>query len=119
MGPTAVVLVKGPPVAAPGTRAAVQALTARLETAAAGDRRGQRLHQPGRRALRSRDGHASVIVVSVRKNASMMAQMMAVDRAALGRPRRRAGRDGAGRRGPGGEPGRDGRPRRTTCSAVR
>jgi len=31
MGPTAVVLVKGPPVAAPGTRAAVLALTARLE----------------------------------------------------------------------------------------
>ena len=48
MGPTAVVLVKGPPVAAPGTRAAVLALTARLEKAAGGDRRGQRLHQPGR-----------------------------------------------------------------------
>ena len=31
MGPTAVVLVKGPPVTAPGTRAAVIALTARLE----------------------------------------------------------------------------------------
>ncbi len=31
MGPTAVVLVKGPPVAAPATRAAVLALTARLE----------------------------------------------------------------------------------------
>ena len=30
-GPTAVVLVKGPPVASPGTRAAVIALTARLD----------------------------------------------------------------------------------------
>ena len=33
---------------------------------------------PAGRALRSPDGHASVIVVSVRKNASMMAQMMVV-----------------------------------------
>ena len=31
MGPTAVVLVKGPPVDAPGTRAAVQTLTAKLD----------------------------------------------------------------------------------------
>ena len=31
MGPTAIVLVKGPPVDAPRTRAAVQALTAKLE----------------------------------------------------------------------------------------
>ena len=58
MGPTAVVLVKGPPVEAPGTRAAVLALTARLEkvpdvTGAANAYTG-----PAGRALRSPDGTA-------------------------------------------------------------
>jgi RND superfamily putative drug exporter len=73
-GPTAVVLVKGPPVAAPGTRAAVEALTARLEklpdvTGAVNAYTG-----PAGRALRSPGGHASVIVVSVRKNTPEKAQ---------------------------------------------
>src|SRR5690349_15552263 len=68
MGPTAVVVVKGPLVTAPSTRAAVEALTARLEkvpdvTGAINTYTG--LAGP---ALWSADGHASVIVVSVRKN---------------------------------------------------
>ena len=78
MGPTAVVLVKGPPVAAPATRAAVQALTARLETVPLVTGAVNAYTSPGVRALRSPGGHASVIVVSVRKNASHMSQMMVV-----------------------------------------
>ena len=78
MGPTAVVLVKGPPVAAPGTRAAVLALSARLEKVPLVTGAVNAYTSPAGRALRSPDGHASVIVVSVRKNASMMEQMMAV-----------------------------------------
>ena len=78
MGPTAVVLVKGPPVAAPGTRAAVLALTARLEKVPLVTGAVNAYTSPAGRALRSPDGHASVIVVSVRKNASMMEQMMVV-----------------------------------------
>jgi RND superfamily putative drug exporter len=74
MGPTAVVLVKGPPTAAPGTRAAVLALTARLEKVPDVTGAVNAYAGPAGRALRSADGHASVIVVSVRKNASMMAQ---------------------------------------------
>jgi putative drug exporter of the RND superfamily len=78
MGPTAVVVVKGPLVTAPSTRAAVEALTARLEkvpdvTGAINTYTG--LAGP---ALWSADGHASVIVVSVRKNIPMMAQMTVV-----------------------------------------
>jgi RND superfamily putative drug exporter len=78
MGPTALVLVKGPPTDAPGTRAAVLALTARLDrlpnvTGAISAYTG-----PAGRALRSPGGHASVIVVSVAKSASMKAQMNAV-----------------------------------------
>jgi putative drug exporter of the RND superfamily len=78
MGPTAVVLVKGPPVAAPSTRAAVLALTARLEKVPLVTGAVNAYTSPADGALRSPDGHASVIVVSVRKNASMMDQMMAV-----------------------------------------
>ena len=78
MGPTAVVLVKGPPVAAPATRAAVQALTTRLEKVPLVTGAVNAYTSPGDRALRSPGGHASVIVVSVRKNASHMTQMMAV-----------------------------------------
>ena len=66
MGPTAVVLVKGPPVAAPGTRAAVLALTARLEKVPDVTGTVNAYTGPAGRALRSPDGHASVIVVSVR-----------------------------------------------------
>ena len=74
MGPTAVVLVKGPPVTAPGTRAAVIALTARLEKVPLVTGAVNAYTSPADRALRSPDGHASAIVVSVRKNAPDMAQ---------------------------------------------
>jgi RND superfamily putative drug exporter len=74
MGPTAVVLVKGPPAEAPGTRAAVLALTARLEKVPDVTGAVNAYTGPAGRALRSPGGHASVIVVSVRKNAPMMAQ---------------------------------------------
>jgi putative drug exporter of the RND superfamily len=77
MGPTAVVLVKGPPVNAPATRAAVQALTAKLERApnVTGAVNAYTSRDP---QLRARDGHASLIVVSLAKSADMMAQTMAV-----------------------------------------
>src|SRR5262249_32433195 len=75
MGPTAVVLVKGPPVAAPGTRAAVIALTARLEKVPLVTGAINAYTSPADRALASPDGHASVIVVEVSKNSSMMSQM--------------------------------------------
>jgi RND superfamily putative drug exporter len=78
MGPTAVVLVKGPPVAAPSTRAAVLALTARLDRLPNVTGAINAYTSPADQALRSSDGHASVIVVSVRKNTSMQAQMNVV-----------------------------------------
>ena len=78
MGPTAVVLVEGPPVAAPGTRAAVLALTAQLAKVPLVTGAVNAYTSPADAALRSPDGHASVIVVSVRKNASMNAQMTVV-----------------------------------------
>jgi RND superfamily putative drug exporter len=78
MGPTAVVLVKGPPTAAPGTRAAVLALTTRLEKVPNVTGAINAYASPADSALRSPDGHASVIVVSVRKNIPMMQQMMVV-----------------------------------------
>ena len=77
-GPSAVVLVKGPPVAAASTRTAVQALTARLERLPQVTGAVNAYTSPDPR-LRAGDGHASLIVVSVRKNASMTAQHMAVD----------------------------------------
>jgi RND superfamily putative drug exporter len=73
-GPTAVVLVQGPAVAAPGTRAAVVALTARLEKVPDVTGAVNAYTSPAGRALRSPDGHASVIVVSVRKNTPEKAQ---------------------------------------------
>ena len=78
MGPSAVVLVKGPPVAAASTQAAVQALTARLGRLPQVSEAVNAYTSPAPQ-LRARDGHASLIVVSVRKGASMMAQMMAVN----------------------------------------
>jgi RND superfamily putative drug exporter len=78
MGPSAVVLVKGPPVAAASTRTVVQTLTARLERLPQVTGAVNAYTSPDPR-LRASDGHASLIVVSVRKNASMMAQHMAVD----------------------------------------
>jgi RND superfamily putative drug exporter len=78
MGPMAVVLVKGPALDSPGTRAAVQALTARLErvpqvTGAVN------AYTSTDSALRATDGHASLIVVTVRKDAGMMDKQMAVN----------------------------------------
>jgi len=78
MGPSAVVLVKGPAVAAASTRTVVQTLTARLERLPQVTGAVNAYTSPDPR-LRARDGHASLIVVSVRKDASMMAQHMAVD----------------------------------------
>jgi putative drug exporter of the RND superfamily len=77
MGPTAVVLVKGPPVNAPGTRAAVRALTAKLERVPNVTGAVNAYTSPDPR-LRARDGHASLIVVSLAKSAGMMNQNMAV-----------------------------------------
>src|SRR5689334_10727013 len=74
MGPTAVVLVKGPPVAAPGTRAAVIALTARLEKVPDVTGAINAYTNPADRALLSPGGHASVIVISVPKNTPEKAQ---------------------------------------------
>ena len=79
MGPGAVVLVQGPPVGAAGTRAAVQALTARLERVPLVTGAVNAYTSPDP-MLRARGGHASLIVVSVRKSNDMMAQTMAVDR---------------------------------------
>jgi putative drug exporter of the RND superfamily len=77
-GPSAVVLVKGPPVAAASTRASVQALTARLGRLpeVTGAVSAYTSNNP---MLRASDGHASLIVVSVRKNLPMKAQMRVVD----------------------------------------
>src|SRR5262252_2929463 len=77
MGPTAVVLVKGPPVNAPGTRAAVLALTAKLERVPNVTGAVNAYTSPDPQ-LRARDGHASLIVVSLNKGAGMMGQNMAV-----------------------------------------
>jgi putative drug exporter of the RND superfamily len=77
-GPSAVVLVKGPPVAAASTRAPVQALTARLERLPQVTGAVNAYTSPDPR-LRARDGRASLIVVSVRKSAGMLAQHTTVD----------------------------------------
>src|SRR5215469_12169980 len=77
MGPTAVVLVKGPAVNAPATRAAVQTLTAKLERVSNVTGAVNAYTSPDPQ-LRARDGHASLIVVSLRKSAGMMSQNMAV-----------------------------------------
>jgi putative drug exporter of the RND superfamily len=77
MGPSALVLVQGPPVNAPSTRTPVQALTARLARLPLVTGAVNAYASPDPR-LRASDGHASLIVVSVRKNTAMKAQMMAV-----------------------------------------
>src|SRR5262249_32151103 len=64
MGPTAVVLVKGPRVNAPGTRAAVQALTARLERVPNVTGAVNAYTSPDPQ-LRARAGPASLIVASL------------------------------------------------------
>jgi putative drug exporter of the RND superfamily len=77
-GPSAVVLVKGPPVAAAGTRASVQALTARLQRLpdVTGAVNAYTSPDP---MLRAPNGHASLTVAWVPKNTPMMTQVMAVD----------------------------------------
>jgi putative drug exporter of the RND superfamily len=77
-GPSAVVLVKGPPVGAASTRASVQALTARLARVPQVTGVVNAYTSPDPR-LRASDGRASLIVVSVHKNTEMMADMMAVN----------------------------------------
>ena len=77
-GPGVVVLVKGPSVDAPGTRTAVQSLTARIDRLSQVTGAVNAYTSPDP-MLRARDGHASLIVVSVRKNDNMMAQSMTVD----------------------------------------
>ena len=74
-GPTAVVLVQGPAVAAPGSRAAVIALTTRLAKVPEVTGAVNAYTGPAGQALRSPDGHASVIVVSVGTNTPDKAQM--------------------------------------------
>ena len=74
-GPTAVLLVKGPPAEAPGTRAGVIALTARLDRLPNVTGAVNAYTSPADQTLRSPDGHASVIVVSVRKNTPEKTQM--------------------------------------------
>src|SRR5439155_15462080 len=64
MGPSAVVLVKGPAVAAASTRTAVQTLTARLERLPQVTGAVNAYTSPDPR-LRASDGHAGLIVVSV------------------------------------------------------
>src|SRR3954447_26154453 len=66
MGMSATVLVQGPPVDSPRTRTAVEALTVKLEHLpnVAMAVNAYTSHDP---ALRSPDGHASLIVVSVHK----------------------------------------------------
>lgn len=78
MGMSATVLVQGPPVQAPATRAAVQTLTDRLEQLPDVAMATNTYTDPNP-ALRSRDGHASLIVVTIDKNIDMMAQTMALD----------------------------------------
>jgi RND superfamily putative drug exporter len=78
MGPTAVVLVKGPPVNAPATRAAVQALTTRLQRVPQVTGAVNAYTSPDP-MLRATDGHASLIVVSIRNSGDMMSQAMTVD----------------------------------------
>jgi RND superfamily putative drug exporter len=77
MGPTAVVLVKGPPVGAASTRTAVQALTAKLDRVP--NVTGVvNAYTSSAAQLRSADGHASLIVVSLRKNITMRPESAAV-----------------------------------------
>jgi RND superfamily putative drug exporter len=78
MGPTAVVLVQGRPVNAPGTRAAVQTLTAKLDRLPNVTGAVNAYTSPNPQ-LRARDGRASLIVVSLAKNTGMMSQATAVD----------------------------------------
>src|SRR5262249_44010953 len=69
MGPGAVILVQGALVDANPTRASVRALTAKVERLQLVTGAVNAYTSPDPR-LRARDGRASLIVVSIRKNAS-------------------------------------------------
>ncbi|HEY7010492.1 MAG TPA: MMPL family transporter [Jatrophihabitantaceae bacterium] len=78
MGMSAAVLVDGPPVDSPRTRTAVEALTdklAHLPNVAM----AVNAYTSDDPALRSQDGHASLVIVSVRKGLDMMDQTMTAD----------------------------------------
>ena len=77
-GPGAVILVQGAPVDAAATRAGVRALTAKVERLphVTGAVNAYLSPDP---VLRARDGRASLIVVSIRKNTSTTDQAAAVD----------------------------------------
>ena len=78
MGMSATVLVRGVPVDAPATRVAVQALTTELR-ALPDVAMARNAYTDANPALRSADGQASLIVVSLRKGVDMTMQAMAVD----------------------------------------
>jgi putative drug exporter of the RND superfamily len=77
-GPSAVVLVNGPPVDAAGTRSSVAALTARLERLphVTGAVNAYSTADP---QLRAKDGRASLVVVSVQKTDDAMVMHGDVD----------------------------------------
>jgi RND superfamily putative drug exporter len=77
MGPGAVILVQGAPVDATSTRVQVRALTAKVEQLPQVTGAVSAYTSPDPR-LRARDGRASLIVVSLRKNASTTDQDGAV-----------------------------------------
>jgi len=77
VGPTAVVLVKGPPVDAASTRIAVRALTAKIDRLPQVTGVVDAYTSPDPQ-LRARDRHASLIVVSLAKNIGMNPESTAV-----------------------------------------
>ena len=77
MGPTAIVLVKGPPVDAASTHVAVQALTAKLDQVPGVTGVISAYTSPDPQ-LRARDGHASLIVVSLQKNIGQTPESSAI-----------------------------------------
>ena len=78
MGPTALVLVTGLPVAVPGDPGGGHRANHPAGESAGCDRAINAFTIPAGRALWPPDGHASVIVVSVHKNTPIMHQMNVV-----------------------------------------
>jgi RND superfamily putative drug exporter len=79
-GPSIVVVVDGPPVNAPDTRAAVQRLTAKLAALPDVTSAVNAYSSPDPR-LRATDGKGSLIVLSMRKTDNVMAEHGVVDQA--------------------------------------
>ena len=77
-GPGAVILVQGAPADAAATRAGVRALTAKVDRLAHVTGAVNAYISPDP-MLRARDGRASLIIVSIRKNTSTTDQATAVD----------------------------------------